>query len=337
MRGPDVSRRQAIAGLAGGGLTLGAGRAVDNVLLGYGIVSGTNLRDQPLADYARKRFAPSPFAVELEGTTLGYEPDQIQINDADGRTHQLPIATTGVDEATRLDTDLGLDGQLTALLRDLQAIQDGEYRFSFSQTTGFFDTITGGELRPVTAAAMRGNQFATPQLEQIQAFTSEDPADPHALIGGLASGFREYSSYDIPRYLAGSLEDNILLGSHNVRSAFRSPTDFEALLAENAEGLFCYDFTYRSVEAFHAVPPVSQTVPVIGAVVADRRHKHVYTGLASVIRTNDDLVIPMTFVDYTHATLYDDLALRGLFGEGIEAYDRRHRTTDIFWNQYARW
>jgi hypothetical protein len=39
----------------------------------------------------------------------------------------------------------------------------------------------------------------------------------------------------------------------------------------------------------------------------------------------------MTFVDYTHSTLYDDFNARGLLGDGVEAYDDRHRATAIEW------
>jgi hypothetical protein len=90
----------------------------------------------------------------------------------------------------------------------------------------------------------------------------------------------------------------------------------------------------------------------MGAVVTDARHKHVYTGLATVVREDEggadggeggdenaagDLVVPMTFLDYMHSTQYDDLHLRGVLGEGVNAYDRRHRTDDVYWNRYAIW
>ena len=94
----------------------------------------------------------------------------------------------------------------------------------------------------------------------------------------------------------------------------------------------------------------------MGAVVTDARHKHVYTGLATVVRegayggdggaggggsggerAGGDLVVPMTFLDYMHSTQYDDLHLRGVLGEGVNAYDRRHRTDDVYWNRYSAW
>ncbi len=74
-----------------------------------------------------------------------------------------------------------------------------------------------------------------------------------------------------------------------------------------------------------------QHPPVLGAKVVDARHGHVYVGVASVVRENGNLVIPMTFVDYRNSTLTDDLHLRWLLGEELTAYDERHRVTDIYW------
>jgi hypothetical protein len=39
----------------------------------------------------------------------------------------------------------------------------------------------------------------------------------------------------------------------------------------------------------------------------------------------------MTFVDYTHSTLYDDLGVTSVAGRGLAAYDDRHRATHVRW------
>lgn len=39
----------------------------------------------------------------------------------------------------------------------------------------------------------------------------------------------------------------------------------------------------------------------------------------------------MTFIDYTHTTLYDDFNLTSLMGEGFDAYNDRHRADEMFW------
>lgn len=64
----------------------------------------------------------------------------------------------------------------------------------------------------------------------------------------------------------------------------------------------------------------------------DWRHKHVYNGLASVVRDEDELRVPVTFLDYTYSTLYDDLRVRRIAGEGLCAYDRGHRADEVYWS-----
>jgi hypothetical protein len=49
------------------------------------------------------------------------------------------------------------------------------------------------------------------------------------------------------------------------------------------------------------------------------------------IRVGGELRFPMTFVDYTHTTLYDDVGLTGVLGEGLAAYDDGHRADEIYW------
>jgi hypothetical protein len=60
--------------------------------------------------------------------------------------------------------------------------------------------------------------------------------------------------------------------------------------------------------------------------VRDRRHKHVYNGLATAF-LEDGLTIAVTFLDYTHSTLYHDFRLIGL-----AAYDEWHRADEIHWD-----
>lgn len=332
----DVGRRDVLEAVGVGGLAAGLTNAVDNVLLGYGLLGGTNLFEQPLEREAADRFGPSPFRTRLNRHTVEYRDGVVTASGPS--TEPVAVSPTAAPDAVEsVDADLGFDGALAALVADLGAIEAGDVTFAFSRSPAFFERIRRGDPRPLTVEAVRGHRFRTPEPAVIETFADADPADPAAIVEGLTRGFRTFSGYDLSRYLAGSIQDNVIFGARDLREAFRSPADFDALLAGENTGLFCYEFAYRSIEALHAVPAAEQTVPVLGAVVTDARHKHVYTGIASVIREGDDLVVPMTFVDYTHSTLYDDLALRGLLGEGVEAYDDRHRTTGIYWNRYARW
>ncbi|RBI64564.1 hypothetical protein DMJ13_08830 [halophilic archaeon] len=326
----ELTRRQLLAGIGGGAATVGGAKAVDNVVLGYGVLVGTNLRDQNLGALARERFGPSAFSVSVSGHRLRLRGDEIRVRDGDA-WRSLPLSASP-EAAAELDAELGLEGgPLEQLVRDLGAISAGEFRFEFAQYEEFFDRVRDADDRPFTVQAVRGNRFADVPPETVESFTGASPKRPEAVVEGLVGGFRDRTSYDVPRYVAGSVEDNVIFGATDLRKYFRSPTTFDAIESGDDTGMFCYEFTWRSVEALHALPAHRQRTPVVGAKVFDDRHKHVYTGVASVVRRDGDLVVPMTFVDYTHTTLYDDLNARGLLGEGLRAYDDRHRATAIYW------
>ena len=336
----DVGRRGALKAIAGAGLALGGAKAVDNVLVGYGALTGTNLVEQDLAAAVGERFGPSTYSTAIDDVRVGYADGHLAVA-GDDRRERVSVAASSTSRAAALDDEFGLEGRFAALARDLVDVDAGEHRFAFSTVADFVERLEAaaavGRLRPETVGALRGARFEAAPPDVVRSFADADPAEPFALVPGLKAGFREHSNYDFLRYAAGSVEDNVLYGAGDLRAPFRSPTSFEALLDGRNDGLFCYVFAYRSIEAFHAVPAREQAVPVMGAVVTDARHKHVYTGLASVLRADGDLVVPMTFLDYMHSTQYDDLGLRGVLGEGVNAYDRRHRTDDVYWNRYSIW
>lgn len=332
-----VSRREALRALGGGGLALGAGKALDNVVVGYGVLVGTNLLEQDLAALADERLAPSPFVWRFQdGRRLSYTAGRARVIDEQGRV-VLDRRLTGDDTPVGTSGTVALPGEpVDELAADLPVVAAGDHRFTFHRPAAFFERLDGATHRPATVAALRGHRFGPTDAATVRRFADADPAEPWAAIRGMKAGFREHSGYDIPRYLAGSVEDNLLGGAVDLRGPFASPTDFEAILAGENTGLFCYTFAHRSIEALHASPPSHQTPPVFAGVVTDPRHKHAYTVVASAVRDEGDLVIPVTFIDYTHSTLYDDLGLRGLLGEGLAAYDARHRAGQIYWNRYAR-
>ncbi|MFB6353817.1 MAG: hypothetical protein ABEJ92_06995 [Halobacteriales archaeon] len=331
---PDVSvtRRQALRGVVGGGLTLGAAKAVDNVLVGYGTVVGTNLVEQAasgaLGSLAGARFRPR------RGVRFGLGGDSLTLRDGavTVRSNQDHVARRPLAE---LDGEwagsVGLAAPLAGLAADLGAIAREEHTFAFHRLDAFVERVRDAEARPLAVDAVRRWPAADPAI--VGEFTDADPADPPALIRGLVGGFREHTYYDAPRYVAGSIQDNVLFGAVDLRAPFRDPVSFPALLEDGKTGLFCYEFTHRSLEALHAVPAVEQTLPVVAARVWDKRHKHVYTAVGSVVREDGDLVVPMTFVDYTHTTLYHDARLTGLLGEGLEAFNERHRASVVHWQR----
>jgi len=333
LRDAEVNRRDALKAIAGGGLALGGAKAVDNVLVGYGVLTGTNLVDQDLAPLAAEEFGPRQgFRTTVDGydvvTTAG-DARGLQVA-RDGAT-VLHRPLTALTDAT--GAEHGLPDALAGLLADLGAIARGEAAFEFHETDGFFDRVDGAEARPLSTEAVRWWPGADPEV--VSEFVDAEPTDPQAVLDGLTVGFREHTFYDVPRYAAGSVQDNVIFGAADLRAPFREPVDFESIVDGPETGLFCYEFTYRSIEALHAVPAADQTVPVVGGAVIDDRHKHVYTVVSSLVREDGTLRVPTTFVDYTHTTLYDDLRLRGVMGEGFEAYNRRHRATEVNWNPYA--
>ena len=69
----DLTRRQMLSLLGGGAAIVGSGKAVDNVFIGYGVLVGTNLRDEDLAKLARARLKPSPFDTTISGTRIRFD------------------------------------------------------------------------------------------------------------------------------------------------------------------------------------------------------------------------------------------------------------------------
>ncbi len=330
----DLTRRQLLAAVAGSGVVVGGGKAVDNVFLGYDRLTGTNLQRQDLDPLVAERLSPSGERVAtVDGYRITQDDGVVSIRDGDGDGDEslasFDPSTADPEDAAAVDEDLGLaDGPLEQLVADLGALEAGDVQFRYDSYPEFFDLVAASEDRPYTVSALRGRRSVNATL--IEGFANADPADPEAIVEGLVDGFREHTSYDVPRYAAGSIEDNVIFGLHDLRQYFESPTDFGSIVDGNT-GLFCYELTRRSVDALQAIPATEQTTPVFAGYVKDDRHKHVYTIVASAIREDGALVVPVTFVDYTHSTLYDDLRLRWLLGEGLDAYDARHRATSVGW------
>lgn len=343
-RFPAVTRRRVLASVLG----VGAAKAADNVLLGYGVLWGTNLREQPVPALATERLGPSPFETTVAGSTLSLSAGVLAV---DGEGYALdalsPSDGRELDRGSGLaDASAGERGPFAELAADWSAIAgaDTDVDVRPMERAAFFDTLADADTRPFTVQALRGSEYDPATPETVQRFADVestgtddvvDPSDPATVVDGLMRGFNRRTSYDGPRYVAGSVEDNVLMGHGDLRQHFEDPVTFDALLTQRDSGMFCYEFVHRSIDAFHAVAPHRQTPPVFAGVVTDRRHKHAYTALASAYRDDGDLVLPLTFVDYTHSTLYDDVAADVLLGDGVDAYNSRHRATNVYWNGYA--
>lgn len=344
-----MRRREALTLLGAVGISASTARAVDNVLLGYGAVSGTNLHEQDLIPLLTANIRPRRWRYAGAGGQLALDGGTLTVTGPDGETALDPWDTS---RGTARDADELHDlpdGPVTEIVADLGAIDAGDTRYTFHDPASFFDRVTTARARPYTIDLLRGSGVRSVKPATVREFTGADPASTRAIVKDLVEGFRRHAHYDVPRYTAGAIKYNVLFGAYDPRDHFEAPVDFKSLLeADEETGMFCNEFTDRSLEALHAVPAPNQSAPVIGLSVADWRHKHVYTGITSVLRRpggdgdetdlgagagagQGDLEVATTFVDYTHTTLYDDFHATGLLGEGLDAYNRRHRADGIFW------
>lgn len=330
-----TTRRGLLARVGGVAAAAGGFRAVDNVLLGYGVLVGTNLRAQTLGPLFTEHMTLSDRAFPLaDGRRLAYADGTLAVEDGSERLAELDLAATTPASASGFDArhDLpGVEGPAEQLTRDLGAIRAGDLAVEGLELDAFFERARRAETRPWAVGPLRGpfHDHVTP--ERVTALIDADPANPAATIDGLATAFREHTDYDVPRYAAGSVEDNILGGIVDLRQHFESDVTYGALGDDGHTGLFCYEFARRAAEAFHAVPSTEQTVPVAAAEVIDDRHKHVYTALTTLVREGEGLTMLAAFLDYTHVAMYDDANAQAVMGDGLEAYDTRHRATEVHW------
>lgn len=293
-----VRRRDFLKLAVGGSLAFGAGKAVDNTVMGY---------DKNLVSQNLEAVVDEEFGVPDERTTA------VEADDAPA-------------EATE----------------DLSAVESGDYAFEFHDFDSFFDRAdhAGVETRPRTVDALRGD-FGEVPVETVRDFSGSDPRHPHDFLVSLRDVFAERTAYDTPRYVAGAVTDNILRRRLRLRPYLEEDVSYDALISRgqsqerDTPRLFCFEYHYRAAEGLHSVPAYEQDVPVLAATVRDHRHKHVYTGVATVVRdasSETSLRVPMTFVDYKYTTLRHDLRLTRI-GDGLNAYNSWHRADAVEWSR----
>lgn len=332
-----TTRRGFLARAAGLGAAAGGFRAVDNVLLGYGVLVGTNLRAQELTPLFTDSLTFTDRRYPLaDGRHLAYAEGTLAVERGEQRAGAIDVFEATPATASGFDArhDLpGTPGPAEELARDLGAIRAGEVAVEPLELDAFFERARSAQTRPYAVGPLRGPFHDEAPPETVAGFTDADPADPAATVDGLATAVREHTDYDLPRYTAGAVEDNLLAGAVDLRQHFESDVSYGAVGDGGHTGMFCYEYARRAAEAFHAVAPTRQRLPVAAAEVIDDRHKHVYTALTTLVREggDGDLRLLATFLDYTHVAMYDDAAAQQVMGEGLEAYDTRHRATEVKW------
>ncbi len=312
-----LNRRSVLRGGLTAAAAVGVGRAMHNTVVGYGQFGlGENLHTQDLARLA----ADGLVTPRLYTTT---------IDDYDVELRRGAVRYRREDDWQSVAEDAPTP--VGTFAADVAAIQDGDVSFTFHEPTTFFERLRDHRTLPRIVGLLRARAPTPADPTRVASVVGVEPTDGEGLVLGLVDAFRSHSYYDVPRYAAGSVQDNLLFGSVDLRAPFRTTVSFEALDTTRDEvGLFCMEYVRLANRAIVSVPATDQSPPLVGITVRNRRHKHVFNGFASAIRT-DGLEIPMTFVDYTYSTLYDDLSLRGVLGEGTNAFGTRHRADTIQW------
>ena len=343
-------RRRRFLGLAGGGtLSIAGGVAVNNVLLGYGKITGTNLHEQDLAAVANEGLGPpAGRTVDVDGTAVELAETGLVVGEDAIRWS----ASRDEIEAVAAEHDLSTE-PLAQLVADVPRFRGADHEVRAAGVDAFFERAAAAEPRPHSVSALRGPRVRDVPPDVVGEFTDVDPAEPEAIAYALVDAFREHTFYDAPRYVAGAIEDNVLRKAVDLREPFDSSSGFRAMLDGENRGTFCYDYVYRSMEAFHAVPAADQTVPVVAAYVRDSRHKHAFTLLATVLRGDEpeangdasdgdagdrvdgdpELTLLLTFLDYTPTTTAHSFGVTRAVGDDPDAYTTGHRATEIVWNQ----
>lgn len=322
----DLSRRDFLKIGAGGAAAAGGAKAVHNVVLGY----DKNLKSQNLRAVASEDFEV-PFEYE---TVAGGVPVRLYAGTVEAGEEDFRYSNTDAEEAAALDESLGTEGALEQLAADLKDFEKDNYAFEFHEFDGFFQRANEAETRGYTADAVRG-EFEDVPAPTVEAFVGETPTEVRDFLFSLREAFRNRTSYDVPRYIAGALTDNVFMKRVRLRPYFEQNVEYGALNSREKSRMFCYEYNYRAAEGLHSVPAHEQSPPAIGARVRDLRHKHVYTGVATVVRDESvepSLRVPMTFVDYTRSTL-SDMFYTTLLGDNINAYTSGHRADAIEWSR----
>ncbi|PSP67303.1 hypothetical protein BRC85_07055 [Halobacteriales archaeon QS_1_69_70] len=106
---------------------MGAFRAIDNVLLGYGATgAGTNVREQDLAGPVRETLTVG-YDEQIRDHRVRLDGGAIEVSTGSD-TRRLDLAADGGASVRALDDDMGLDGRLAALYADLRHVRTDRLR-----------------------------------------------------------------------------------------------------------------------------------------------------------------------------------------------------------------
>lgn len=325
--GTCVSRRRLLGGV-GAAVGLAGAAATDRLLLGYGSLSGTNITEQSVSDLMTAPFGTGTRETAVPGGRLQLSGDHLVLVGTDGERRRLssPTPRTAAAAAERLGID---PSPVRDAVEDVGAIRRGEARFHPVRFDQFSRAVGRERPRPVTTGLLRA-PHASADPDDVWGFLGGRVDSPTELLRRLTERFRETTAYDLGRF-AGNAVENRLPGDHPRRPLEAS--SFSALESDAVDGLLCWDYTRRAAEAVHAVPVADGAPAAAAAPARDHRHGHVFLALAAVSRGRGapGPTVVVTFVEFVHPVLYDDLGLRGALGSGLNAYDRLHRVSRLPW------
>lgn len=312
-----MNRRAVLARGLQSGVALGAAKAIHNTLIGYGQFGvGENLTTQDLSGL-------------LAAGVLDRPPRTVSVGSIDARVWD---GTVRYDPGTGMrPVDEDAPEGVAELERDVRAIAEDRVTFVVGPLEDLFAREGDEHLRPHTVAWLRGSRSGAPAT--VRALAGTSPRHSPALIESLVTTFRNRTRYDVPRYLAGSIDDNVLPVEGDLRDPLRPEVDLERLTrAEEPIALFCTEYTRLANAAVQAAPAATQSLPLAGLTVRNARHGHVYNGFATVRRADNRVVVHCGFADYTETTLVDDFRVRRLLDGPLDAYNGRHRADTISWH-----
>ena len=316
-----MKRREVLGGAARGAVALGVAKALHNTVAGFGHLGfGENLLTQDLGPLVEEQLTiERVYRTDWEDGELQVVGDSVRYRRG---THERWRAVESDESPARL---VGFE-------TDLLDLRAGAVDVAFMDPDTFFERLEGSDSRPLTVELLRGGSYPRASPAAVRQFVGESPTESEALLRGLVRAYARRTKYDTPRYLAGTVDDNLIPVDANLRAPFRPDVTMESLAsAEDPVRLFCGEYSILARRAVQAVSAHVQSPPLFGMLVHDRRHKHVYNAFGSVRRVGGALEIPITFVDYMDTTLYRDFRLRRFLGSGFNAYDEWHRADAITW------
>ncbi|MFB6283990.1 MAG: hypothetical protein ABEK59_08685 [Halobacteria archaeon] len=303
-------------------------KILDNIHFGY----GKNVTNQDVSSKVEENLTPaSVHKGRMDGYDVKTDHDLISFSKKDNQIDTVNVGDRTVNEQSeRIDATVG--SQLDLLPVHLDRIRSGEFEVKPMSMDSFFRYTEKNNSNHYATGVLR-NKSHVDKKPQITEFSGAQPSDPENFLYSLSDSFQENATYDVHRYVAGSITYHVLMNKYDVRDLLEHDVDYEALNDNEQTAMFCYEFTNRSIEGLHSASPRKQDPPVFAGSVSDRRHKHVYTVVASLVTDGRDVEIPLTFVDYTYKTLYDGVGMDDLLGKDINGYDDHHRITDIYWRR----